>query len=45
LFEDGVGGVTRLDLLIDDKVPIRNRTEPDLVIAFALPIEATGVVA
>jgi hypothetical protein len=45
LFEDRVGGVTRLDSLIDDKVVIRYRTEPDLVIAFSLPLEATAVVA
>src|SRR5437588_178432 len=45
LFEDRVGGVSGLDLLIDDEVVIRDRTEPDLVITFSLSVETTGVVA
>ena len=45
LFEDRVGGVSGLDLLIDDAVVIRDRTEPDLVITLSLSVEAAGVVA
>jgi hypothetical protein len=43
LLQDGVRGVSRLDLSIDDKASLRDRTEPDLVVAFALPLEATAV--
>ena len=45
LFEDGVGGVSGLDSLIDDEVVIRDRTEPDFVITLSLPLEAAGVLA
>ena len=45
LFEDRVGGVSGLDLLIDDEVVIRDRTKPDLVITLSLSVEAAGVVA
>jgi hypothetical protein len=44
LLEDGVGRVARLNSLIDDKSSVRDRTEPDLVVAFALSLESTVVV-
>jgi hypothetical protein len=44
LLEDRVGCVSRLDLLIDDKSAIRDRTEPNLVVAFAVSLEPTIVI-
>jgi hypothetical protein len=31
-------------MLIDDKTTVRDGTEPDFVVAFALPLEATVVI-
>jgi hypothetical protein len=44
LLEDSVGCVARLDLLINDKPKLRDWTEPDLVVAFALSLETTVVI-
>ena len=36
-------GVPGLDLSVDDKAALSDRAEPDLVVAFALPLEAAVV--
>jgi hypothetical protein len=36
--------MTRLDSLIDDKTAVRDRTEPDFVVAFAVSLETTSVI-
>jgi len=43
LVEDGVGGVARLYVLVNDESAVRDRAEPDLMIAFALPFESASV--
>jgi len=43
LFENAIGGVTRLDLSIYDKTDFRKGAVPDFVIAFAVPFKATTI--
>jgi hypothetical protein len=45
LFQSFVGGVARLNRAVDRKADVRDWTEPDLMIAPALPDELTAGVA
>jgi len=39
LLQNCIGSVPGLDMIVDDKADIGDRTVPDLVIAFSLPFE------
>ena len=45
LLHHPIGGVTRQDFPIDRKIAFCDRTEPDFVIAFALPNRLAAVFA